>query len=96
MAPCSGRSIGTVSWARALTGHAVAVLIKQHAAAAGLPTPELSGHSLRAGFVTAAASGGADYPSIMDQTGHESLNTVHGYNRRKDKWKKPASAKLGL
>jgi hypothetical protein len=24
------------------------------------------------------------------------LNTVHGYNRRKDKWKKPASAKLGL
>ena len=82
--------------ARALTGHAVAVIVKQRAGAAGLPTPELSGHSLRAGFVTAAAGGGADYPSIMDQTGHENLNTVHGYNRRKDKWKKPASAKLGL
>jgi integrase len=82
--------------ARALTGHAVAVIVKRAAAEAGLPTPELSGHSLRAGFVTAAASGGADYPSIMDQTGHASLNTVHGYNRRKDKWKKPASAKLGL
>jgi integrase len=82
--------------ARALTGHAVAAIVKRTAADAGLPTPELSGHSLRAGFVTAAASGGADYPSIMDQTGHESLNTVHGYNRRKDKWKKPASAKLGL
>jgi integrase len=82
--------------ARALTGHAVAVIVKRVAADAGLPTPELSGHSLRAGFVTAAAGGGADYPSIMDQTGHESLDTVHGYNRRKDKWKKPASAKLGL
>lgn len=81
---------------RALTGHAVAVIVKRAAAEAGLPTPELSGHSLRAGFVTAAAGGGADYPSIMDQTGHESLNTVHGYNRRTDKWKKPASAKLGL
>lgn len=82
--------------ARGLTGHAVAVIVKRAAADAGLPTPELSGHSLRAGFVTTAANGGADYPSIMDQTGHASLNTVHGYNRRKDKWKKPASAKLGL
>jgi len=82
--------------ARALTGHAVAEIVKRAASAAGLPTPELSGHSLRAGFVTAAASGGADYPSIMDQTGHQNLDTVLGYNRRKDKWKKPASAKLGL
>lgn len=81
---------------RALTGHAVAIIVKRAAAAAGLSTPDLSGHSLRAGFVTAAASGGADYPSIMDQTGHKSLNTVHGYNRRTNKWKKPASAKLGL
>lgn len=82
--------------ARALTGHAVAVIVKRTAAQAGLPTPEFSGHSLRAGFVTSAANGGADYSSIMDQTGHTSLNTVHGYNRRTDKWKKPASAKLGL
>jgi site-specific recombinase XerD len=81
---------------RALTGHAVAVIVKKHAAKAGLPTSALSAHSLRAGFVTAAASGGADYPSIMDQTGHQSLDTVHGYDRRKDNWKKPASAKLGL
>jgi integrase len=82
--------------AKALTDHAVAVIIKRTATRAGLATPELSGHSLRAGFVTEAARNGADYPSIMDQTGHENLTTVHGYNRRKDKWKKPASAKLGL
>jgi len=30
----------------------------------------------------------------MDQTGHTKLETVHGYNRRKKKWQKPASAKL--
>lgn len=79
-----------------LTDHAVAVIIKRAAQLAGLPTPELSGHSLRSGFVTEAANNGADYPSIMDQTGHGSLDTVHGYNRRKDKWKRPASSKLGL
>jgi site-specific recombinase XerD len=81
---------------KALTDHAVAVIIKRAAQLAGLQTPELSGHSLRSGFVTEAANNGADYPSIMDQTGHGSLDTVHGYNRRKDKWKRPASSKLGL
>jgi site-specific recombinase XerD len=81
---------------QALTGHAVARIVKRTALKAGLPIPELSGHSLRAGFVTEAAKNGADYPSIMDQTGHKELSTVHGYNRRKDKWKKPASSKLGL
>jgi integrase len=79
-----------------LTGFAVAVIIKRLAKKAGLPIPQLSGHSLRAGFVTEAKKNGADYPAIMDQTGHTSLNTVVGYNRRKKKWEKPASAKLGL
>ena len=82
--------------AKALTDHAVAAILKRAAQLAGLSTPELSGHSLRSGFVTEAANNGADYPSIMDQTGHGSLDTVHGYNRRKDKWKRPASSKLGL
>ena len=74
-----------------LTGHAVAVIVKRTASSTGLPTPELSGHSLRAGFVTEAAKNGADYSAIMDQTGHESLTTVHGYNRRKKKWEKPGT-----
>lgn len=82
--------------AKALTPHAVARIVKRTALKAGLPIPELSGHSLRAGFVTEAAKNGADYPSIMDQTGHGELATVHGYNRRRDKWKRPASSKLGL
>lgn len=79
-----------------LTDFAVAVIIKRVAKKAGLPTPQLSGHSLRAGFVIEAKKNGADYPAIMDQTGHTKLETVHGYNRRKKKWQRPASAKLGL
>jgi integrase len=79
-----------------LSDFAVAVIIKRHAKKAGLSIPQLSGHSLRAGFVTEAKKNGADYPVIMDQTGHTKLDTVHGYNRRKKKWQKPASAKLGL
>jgi len=31
----------------------------------------------------------------MDQTGHKSVATVHGYQRRKKKWERPASEKLG-
>lgn len=82
--------------AKRLTAHAVAVIIKRCAGKAGLPAPELSGHSLRAGFVTEAKKNGADDAAIMDQTGHKSLAMVHRYNRRTKKWQRPASAKLGL
>jgi integrase len=82
--------------AKRLTDFAVAVIIKRAAKKAGLPTPQLSGHSLRAGFVTEAKKNGADDVAIMDQTGHKSLAMVHRYHRRTKKWVKPASSKLGL
>jgi integrase len=71
----------------------VAVIVKRVAKKAGLATPQLSGHSLRAGFVTEAKKNGADDAAIMDQTGHKSLAMVHRYHRRPKKWEKPASAK---
>jgi len=37
-----------------LSAQSVALVLKRAAAAAGIPTPEISGHSLRAGFVTEA------------------------------------------
>jgi integrase len=79
-----------------LTDFAVAFIIKRVAKKAGLATLQLSGHSLRAGFVTEAKKHGADDAAIMDQTGHKSLAMVHRYHRRPKKWEKPASAKLGL
>ena len=66
------------------------------ASKAGLPNAQLSGHSLRSGFVTEAKKHGADDAAIMDQTGHKSLAMVHRYHRRTKKWQKPASGKLGL
>jgi hypothetical protein len=50
-----------------LTDFAVAVIIKRAAKKAGMPTPQLSGHSLRGGFVTEAKKNGADDAAIMDQ-----------------------------
>jgi site-specific recombinase XerD len=82
--------------ARALSDFAVATVIKRTAKKAGMATPSLSGHSLRAGFVTEAAHGGADYLEIMKVTGQVKFDTVLKYDRRRKLWEKPASAKLGL
>ncbi|MDB4989264.1 MAG: integrase family protein [Myxococcaceae bacterium] len=79
-----------------LSDYAVAVILKRTAKAAGLSVRDLSGHSLRAGFVTESKKHGADDAAIMDQTGHKSLAMVQRYHRRARKWEKPASAKLGL
>lgn len=79
-----------------LTDHAVALILKRAATAAGLDAADISGHSLRAGFVTEAKKHGADDAAIMDQTGHKSLAMVQRYHRRAKKWEKPASEKLGL
>lgn len=82
--------------AKRLSDFAVATLIKRTAKKAGMATPKLSGHSLRAGFVTEAAENGAEYIDIMKVTGQEELSTVFKYDRRRKLWEKPASAKLGL
>ena len=82
--------------AKPLTHFAVATVIKRTAKKAGMATPQLSGHSLRAGFVTEAADGGADYVDIMKTTGQVKFDTVLKYDRRRKLWEKPASAKLSL
>lgn len=56
-------------------------LIKKLCAGIGLD-PKLYGtHSLRAGFVTAAATAGVDAALIMQRTGHRSVATVVKYVR---------------
>ena len=67
-----------------LQGAAVADLIKLACAAAKLPPDvitQLSGHSLRAGFVTEAALRGATDSQIQQQTGHQSLDMLARYRR---------------
>jgi integrase len=68
---------------RALTAQSVALIVKSAVAGSkGLEAAKLvSGHSLRAGFVTEAASAGLQTSVIMGQTGHKSMEMVLRYIR---------------
>ena len=68
---------------RALTPQSVALIVKAAVASTkGLEAAKsVSGHSLRAGFVTEAASIGMQTATIMGQTGHRSLEMVFRYTR---------------
>jgi site-specific recombinase XerD len=79
-----------------LAGHAVAEVIKRRATAAGLDATHLSGHSLRAGFATAAARRGKSEHEIMRQTGHRSAAVLRGYIRRVSIWDSNAAEGIGL
>ena len=64
-----------------LTDQSVALIIKKYINYSGLNYHNFSGHSLRSGFATTAASLGADERSIMNMTGHKSTNMVRRYIR---------------
>ena len=89
------RAEGTVE-ARRLDGRGVARVLQKHAAAAGLDPTELSGHSLRSGFVTEAARAGATEHDIMRQTGHRSTAVLRTYIRRATVWESNAAGRIGL
>lgn len=67
-----------------LSDQSVSLIIKRYAVAAGLPADRISGHSLRAGFVTSAVRAGASLVSIQRQTGHASLDMLARYIRELD------------
>lgn len=72
---------GNVS-ADGLTGEAVALTVQRAARRAGLDASTYAGHSLRAGFVTAAAEAGAPLDTIMVTSRHKSAAIALGYVRR--------------
>jgi site-specific recombinase XerD len=65
-----------------LTDRSVAAIVKASAARAGLDAASFSGHSLRAGFVTAALEAGADVLNVMDVTRHKKVDSLKVYDRR--------------
>lgn len=79
-----------------LAGQAITRMIKKRVQAAGLDPAPYSGHSLRAGFVTAASVGGAPDHKIMAQTDHRSLTTLFRYKRDADLFNNNAARYLGL
>ena len=64
-----------------LTDQSIAVIVKRRAQAAGLPQVLLSGHSLRAGYATAAARAGVEERKIANVTRHKNLPVLRGYIR---------------
>jgi integrase len=78
----------------ALTGRAVAMIVKRYAAKAGFDVDDLAGHSLRAGFITSAAEAGAPLEKIMEVSHHTSVETLLGYIRSSKRFKDHAGSKF--
>jgi site-specific recombinase XerD len=79
-----------------LSGIDVAKIVKKLADRAGLDTAKYAGHSLRAGHATTAAIAGASERSIMNQTGHRSVQMVRRYIRDGNLFRENSAGKLGL
>jgi integrase len=79
-----------------LTAQSVGLVIKRHAAMAGLQVDDFSGHSLRAGFATTAAAAGIAERNIMRQTGHTSVKTVRKYIRQGELFRDNPAGQIGL
>ena len=97
---------GRISSSR-LSDKAVALVVKRTAVAVakarGLDdasaerwAAQFSGHSLRAGHVTAATAAGVDERIIMKQTGHVRIETLRTYIRMGSLWLENSAARLGL
>jgi len=74
----------------------VARIVKKLARSAGLDPSKYAGHSLRAGHATSAAASGASERSIMNQTGHKSVQMVRRYIREGSLFRDNSAGKLGL
>jgi integrase len=79
-----------------LSDKSVALLVKRYTKAIGKDSASFSGHSLRAGLVTAAALAGVSERSIMAQTGHRSADMVRRYVRGCSLFQDNAAARTGL
>jgi integrase len=79
-----------------LSGIDVSRVVKKLAERAGLDSVKYAGHSLRAGHATAAAIAGASERSIMNQTGHRSVQMVRRYIRDGSLFRENSAGKLGL
>lgn len=84
---------GVVS-AQRLTDQSVALVVKAHAASAGMDPRQFAGHSLRAGFLTSAAAANKSIFKMMDQSRHASVDTLRGYVRDAELFKNHAGAGL--
>ena len=79
-----------------LSAQAVALVLKRHAARAGLDPGEVAGHSLRAGLATSAAAAGVPERVIAEQTGHRGTAMLRRYIREGSLFRENAASAVGL
>jgi integrase len=80
-----------------MDGMTIQRVVKKSVAGIGLdPKDRYSAHSLRAGFVTAAAEGGASEFLVAAQTGHRSFAVLRKYFRRVELFKANACFAIEL
>lgn len=79
-----------------LSDKAVSRIIKKSIVSIGISPKKYAGHSLRAGFATAAASAGVEERIIMAQTGHKRVDTLRKYIRIGNLFKQNAAGMIGL
>lgn len=89
----SDRSIARIIQARAL---AAGISGKEYAQAAGAGETWVSGHSLRAGHVTAAAEAGVDPMTISRTTRHQRLDSLARYVRPASAVEDSTAGQIGL
>jgi integrase len=78
-----------------LCDHAVALIVKRSLSPAR-DARDFAGHSLRSGFATSAAQGGASINAILRQTGHVSVETALRYVREASLFRGNALTMTGL
>lgn len=79
-----------------LTGKSVALIVKLRVEQAGLDPVLFAGHSLRRGFVSEAARGGASEAEIARTTGHTSVKVLRGYMEQATMFEHAAGRVLDL
>lgn len=79
-----------------LTGHYVAVIVKNTVELLGLDPAKFSGHSLRRGFITAAAQAGINERDIAAVSGHVDMKTLGGYIEEGEIEMRELTRKVGL
>jgi integrase len=79
-----------------LSSLGVARAVKRALTALEVDTKDYSGHSLRAGLVTAAAMAGVSERVIMQQIGHKNTEMLRRYIREGSLFRENAAAAVGL
>ena len=77
-----------------LSDRSVSKIVKARARRAGYDPMQFSPHSLRSGFLTAAAARGASIFKLADQSRHKSMDVLRGYVRDAELFKNHAGEGL--